>query len=181
MNKPINNLCVLVLLFIITACQSPEARAPISRSSGSYIKEMAQRNKALTQKEQKLIMQYIEADSLHDYQDSKNGFWYTYDIKSELDTVTPKFGDRVFYTYNVRSFSGDTIYSAEALQPQNYLMDKETLFSGLRQGLKLMKTGEKVTFLFLSQKAYGFYGDKNKIGSNIPLICNVTLDSIQQQ
>jgi gliding motility-associated peptidyl-prolyl isomerase len=113
MNKPITNLCVLVLLFIITACQSPEARAPISRSSGSYIKEMAQRNKALTQKEQKLIMQYIEADSLHNYQDSKNGFWYTYDIKSELDTITPKFGDRVFYTYNVRSFNGDTIYSAE--------------------------------------------------------------------
>ena len=57
-------------------------------------------------------MQYIEADSLHDYQDSKNGFWYTYDIKSELDTITPKFGDRVFYTYNVRSFSG-TLYTPQ--------------------------------------------------------------------
>ena len=57
-------------------------------------------------------------------------------------------------------------------------MDKQELFTGLREGLKLMKTGETVTFLFPSQKAYGYYGDNNKIGSNTPLICEVTVKSI---
>ena len=60
-------------------------------------------------------------------------------------------------------------------------MDKEIIFKGLREGLKIMKEGENVTFLFPSEKAYGYYGDQNKIKSNIPLICNVRLDSIQQQ
>ena len=46
------------------------------------------------------------------------------------------------------------------LRTQNYVMDKEELFTGLREGLKLMKPGEIVTFLFPSQKAYGYYGDK---------------------
>jgi FKBP-type peptidyl-prolyl cis-trans isomerase len=59
-------------------------------------------------------------------------------------------------------------------------MDKQELFTGLREGLKLMKTGETVTFLFPSQKAYGYYGDQNKIGSNMPLICEVTVLAIKE-
>ncbi|MDC0957872.1 gliding motility-associated peptidyl-prolyl isomerase GldI, partial [Flavobacteriaceae bacterium] len=32
--------------------------------------------------------------------------------------------------------------------------------------------------LFPSQKAFGFYGDDNKIGPNTPLICSITLNLI---
>ena len=59
-------------------------------------------------------------------------------------------------------------------------MDKEELFQGLREGLKLMKAGEEVTFIFPSQKAFGYYGDGNKIGTNVPLIVNVNLKTITQ-
>jgi hypothetical protein len=41
-----------------------------------------------------------------------------------------------------------------------------------------MKEGEVVTFLFPSHKAFGYYGDKNKIGANIPIITTVSLYSI---
>ena len=59
-------------------------------------------------------------------------------------------------------------------------MDKEELFTGLREGLKLMKPTESVTFIFPSQKAFGYYSDDNKIGTNITLICEVTLNTITQ-
>mgnify|MGYP003656434644 FL=1 len=58
-------------------------------------------------------------------------------------------------------------------------MDQQELFTGLREGLKLMQAGETVTFLFPSHKAYGYYGDENKIGTNIPLVCKVTVNSIK--
>ena len=38
-----------------------------------------------------------------------------------------------------------------------------------------MKEGEVVTFIFPSQKAYGYYGDNDQIGRNEPLICEVSL------
>jgi len=57
-------------------------------------------------------------------------------------------------------------------------MEQEELFSGLREGLKLMKTGETITFLFPSQKAFGYYGDDNKIGINMPIVCEVTVNLI---
>jgi len=60
-------------------------------------------------------------------------------------------------------------------------MDQEEIFSGLREGLKLMKAGETITFLFPSDKAYGYYGDENKIGANISIICTVTINSITQK
>ena len=63
---------------------------------------------------------------------------------------------------------------------QNYIIDKEELFTGLREGLKLMKPSERVTFIFPSQVAYGYYGDNNRIGTNVPLICEVVLNEITQ-
>ena len=50
---------------------------------------------------------------------------------------------------------------------------------GLRDGIKLMKKGETITFLFPSHMAYGYHGDDKKIGTNEPLICTVTLNDIK--
>ncbi len=47
--------------------------------------------------------------------------------------------------------------------------------------LSAAQAGETVTFLFPSLKAYGYYGDTNKIGTNVPLICNVTINTITQK
>ena len=44
-----------------------------------------------------------------------------------------------------------------------------------------MKVGETVTFLFPSYQAFGYYGDDDKIGTNIPLQSKVTLHNIIQQ
>ena len=52
---------------------------------------------------------------------------------------------------------------------------------GLRDGIKLMKKGETITFLFPSHMAYGYHGDNEKIQSNEPLICTVRLNDIKPE
>ena len=79
------------------------------------------------------------------------------------------------YTHSLKTLDGQVIYSLNESEIKTYYIDQQELFSGLRQGLKLMKNGEAITFLFPSQKAYGYYGDNDKIGSNVPLICEVSL------
>ena len=61
---------------------------------------------------------------------------------------------------------------------KTYFVDQEELFSGLREGIKVMRKGEKITFIFPSQMAYGYYGDDNKIDANTPLICEVIVRDI---
>lgn len=176
----IKSITLIVLICLTFGCKSPEAREPISTTSGSFIKESAERNIKLKQKEQERILEIINAHPENEYIASKSGFWYYYNTKIEQDSITAKFGDIVNFNYNVKDLNGNEIYSFEEIPIQNYKMDQEELFTGLREGLKLMKAGETVTFLFPSQKAYGYYGDSKKIGTNIPLMCEVTLNSITQ-
>lgn len=174
---------LIAVLFILTlfGCKSPEARYPITQSSGSFIKASAERNIRLNAKEDKRIKSVIAEQSDQDYLASENGFYYTYLIKNENDTITPQFGDLVNFNYEIKDLNGNTIYSEEELQTQSYAMDQQEIFTGLREGLKLMKAGETVTFLFPSQMAYGYYGDENKIGTNVPLMCKVKVNSINKK
>ncbi|MEP1489216.1 MAG: gliding motility-associated peptidyl-prolyl isomerase GldI [Algibacter sp.] len=171
----------LAIILLFLSCKTPEARKPISVKTGSFIDASVERNKKLYALEQVHIEKLMTDKKNNEYIASKSGFWYYYNTKIEADSLNmPTFGDIVNYNYNIKALDGSLIYSKEELKTQNYAMDKEEIFTGLREGLKLMKTGETVTFLFPSQKAYGYYGDENKIGSNTPLICQVTVNSITQ-
>lgn len=176
MNKII---LLIILMFIIVSCKSPEARRPISVKTGSFIDTSVARDKALNEREKTQILELIAQRSKQDYLASESGFWYYYITKIESDSIRkPNFGDIVNFDYNVKTLNGNTIYSKQDLGTQLYAMDQAELFTGLREGLKLMKAGETATFLFPSQKAFGYYGDSNKIGSSVPLICEVTINSI---
>lgn len=174
---------IILLGVLFFGCKTPEARKPVAQNSGSFINESIQRNKKLVAKEEAQILEIIERDSDREYITSENGFWYYYNKSStdSLNTITPEFGDVVEFDYSIKSLDGQNIYAEGELPRRNYAIDKEELFGGLREGIKLMKEGEVVTFIFPSHKAFGYYGDKNKIGTNIPIITKVTLHSITQE
>ncbi len=174
-----NKLLILCFAFLFFAnCKSPEARKPVSVNSGTFMEASVKRNKALHEKQKNLFETYMGERSDVDFITSANGFWYYYNSEKSTDTITAHFGDIVNFDFDIKTINGETIYSRESLKTRNYAMDQEKLFSGLREGLKLMSAGETVTFLFPSQKAFGYYGDTDKIGTNIPIICNVTVNSI---
>lgn len=174
-------LTIIVVILTVVSCKSPEARRPLSVKTGSFIDASVERNKKLNAKEQASIEKLL-SDQERDYKASQSGFWYYYINKVDIDSLkTPEYGDIVNFNYDVKTLKGSVIYSKEELKTQSYAMDRQELFTGLREGLKLMKAGETVTFLFPSQKAYGYYGDQNKIGTNTPLICEVTVNSITEK
>lgn len=177
MIKPI---IIILLLSLTLGCKSPEARQPVSTKSGSFIKESAERNIKLNQEEQKRILAIIKNHPDIEYIASESGFWYFYNTRVEQDSITAHFGDIINFNYNIKDLNENVIYSFEEIPTQNYNMDQEELFTGLREGLKLMKAGETITFLFPSQKAFGYYGDTKKIGTNVPIISQVTVNSITQ-
>jgi gliding motility-associated peptidyl-prolyl isomerase len=185
MNLPMHLRSVLYLLiafFALASCKAPEARRPVQQSSGSFIKESAQRNKKIYQKEEQRIAKLMAANPETDYLASESGFWYHYNVKDSLDVPTPAFGDIVTFTYDVRKLDGTMILSEVDNGLQTYKIDQsnQDLISGLRDAVKLMKVGEQVTFLFPSYKAFGYYGIENKLGTNVPIQSTVTLRSIQQ-
>lgn len=171
-------ITILLASLLLAACKSPEARRPISSNSGSFIDASVERNIKLNEREQAYIKKIMSENPEEEYIASENGFWYYYNVKQADSLISPDFGDIVNFNYNIKTLNNEVIYTTEDLKTQNYVMDKQELFSGLREGLKLMKSGETVTFMFPSQKAFGYYGDENKIGTNVPLKCEVSVNSI---
>ena len=168
------SLFFLIICLSIVSCKPSEARHPISNNSGTFIDASIERNKQLNNREYSLIKTFIE-NSEKTFKSTEYGFWYAYNTKIETNTQTPKFGDLVQYSYGLKTLEGQVIYPTKELEIRSYYIDQQELFSGLREGLKLMKEGESITFIFPSQKAYGYYGDQKNIGSNVPLVCDVTL------
>ena len=169
----------LLLGILIAACSNQQAREPINRSSGTFMKESIERNKKLVANEESQIDSIIKSNPSVKYLTSDKGFWYHYETEVTADTITPKRGDIAYFDYDVKDIGGNLIYSETEIRPQEYYVDKENIMMGLRYGIKLMNKGEKVTFLFPSHVAYGYHGDNKKIGTNEPLVCTVTLNDIK--
>lgn len=171
---------LILLVFSLASCGSPEPRRPVKVKSGSF-NASVERSKKLLALEEGMMNTLMAKDSLREYEHSAAGAWYYYEQKNEAATYTPQPDDLVTLTYNVMSFSNDTIYSGEEIGILKYKVDKQELFPGLRNSIKLLKEMETATFLFPSSLAYGYHGDNNKIGINVPIKSTITLLKIEKQ
>lgn len=164
----------------MVSCGNPAPRKPILRKTSTFLKESVRFNKTMNENEEKAFAAFMENDSLTKYISSPNGFWYTFNQKKS-NSYLPQIGDQVFYTFAVYNVNNIIIYDDEEIGEQTYIIDKQEIVEGLRNGLKLMGAGEVVTFLFPSHKVYGYIGDDNKIGINQPLIYKVKLIKINRK
>lgn len=178
-----NKLGILVLLLtVFCSCSTPTARKPVQQKSGSFIDASVERNIKLLEDEKKDIIAYMDANPQQQYSTSNSGFWYYYNVKDSTTMVLPKFGDRVVFSYDIKDFENNIIVSKEENGIQDYIVDQsnQDLISGIRDGIKLMREGESVTFLLPSYKAFGYYGYKDKIGANEALQTTVTIKKIER-
>lgn len=174
---------IVIIVFVFDNCRKPqEARRPVSYTKNDFIKESIERNKKLYATEEQKIDSTIKSQTKSKFISSKKGFWYSYEIENKKDTLRPQKGDIAFFDYEIKDLDGNIIYAKEELSPKKYHIDKEQeIISGLRNGIKLMRKGEKINFLFPSHLAYGYRGDAQKIGANQPIICTVTLTNFSSE
>jgi gliding motility-associated peptidyl-prolyl isomerase len=171
-------LLLLSIVFLIS-CAHPKPRKPITHTGRVDMSESIAFNKRLFQLEKEAFERIMQQDSIHTYINSKYGFWYAYEVENTQDTIKPVTGDRVVFSYDVTGIDGQVIYTKEELGNKTYLVDQQDFMQGIQEGIKFMNVNEKVIFLLPSQKAYAYYGDENKIGTNTPLIVNVELLEIK--
>ena len=129
-------LAVLVVAIFI-GCQGPEPRRPVEVKTGSFFKESIERTKKLLAEEEKTIQAIIAKDTANEYVSSPNGFWYYYESKNDTATYLPRTGDQILFSYNLMTLDNDTIYSASDIGPTSHVIDKQQLFPGLQNAVKL--------------------------------------------
>ncbi len=173
---------IIFLLFLIflTQCGGPEPRRPVEVKSGSFFKTSVERNKELLAEEEKMIENIMNSDSIHQYYSTDFGAWYYYTDRISEDLSLPAEDDLVTMEYDIMSLSNDTIYSRQEIGTIVYRVDREELFPGLRMSVKLLKQGETATFLYPSHLAFGYHGDEDRIGPNVPLKSTISILKLEQ-
>ena len=166
---------LILILMLFVGCEEPKPRKPVQVKSKSFYKESIARSKKLLAQEQKLIQNIIKKDSTREYFNSPYGFSYFYEVENQSGTYQLKTDDEVVFTYTMMNMNNDTIYTAEEIGIVQHAIDKSQLFPGLRNGIKLMKELDKITFLFPSSQGHGYKGDGDKIGPSTPLKTSVQL------
>lgn len=171
---------VIFLIFFLGTCknQKQSAREPIDHQKTKIDTQSISNNIHLNQIEEKYIKKMIEQDSLNQYYNQGQGFWFHYIQKNDTATYKPVESDRVVLTYEIRDLSDNIIYSFDEIGEKTYIVDKENIFRGFREAVKLLKEGEEALFLLPSNAAYGYHGDEKRIGHNIPLKLHLKIKKI---
>ncbi len=154
------------------------ARKPKQQGKQLFYNELIKKNKRLNAAEKQKLEFFIAKDTMNSYLTSTKGYWYFYQEKDSLATVTPETNDQIEIEFDIRNIANEIIYKS---QKRNYKVDKEDFIPALQDGVKKMKIGETITFLIPSYSAFGVSGDGNKIGVNQSLISTVTLHNINKK
>ena len=164
--KIVGLFAVIVLLI---SCQNPKPRAPLNKKKSTFLISSAARNKRLFEEEELLLVQSAKNDSLHEFEKSSSGFLYAYEKKAAASVSLPKKGEKILFRYQIEDLEQNIIYDKNTLGIVEYSLDQEELLPALRLGLRMMKSGEVVVFLFPSYLCYSYQGDGDKVGVNQPL------------
>ncbi|MFA7446138.1 MAG: gliding motility-associated peptidyl-prolyl isomerase GldI, partial [Flavobacteriaceae bacterium] len=127
----------LLLGISLTGCaERQEARQPVSRSSGSFLKKSIEISKELIASEEALFESVMKENPQTEYLTSQKGYWYVYLKKSQTEDYLPQAGDLVYFDSEITDIQGDTIYATGELETREYMIDKEEIIIGLRDGIK---------------------------------------------
>lgn len=158
----------LLATFNYSCSKRVEARKPITIATSSTFEQSIENNKKRYAAEEQAIETIIK-NLEQEFDRSADGFYYKFVKKDSIAGKQPTFGDRVTFEYDVVALNGDTIYKKDELSPITKSLDQEYgVFKGMRAALKLMNTNEEMIVYFPSYSAYGYYGDNNRIGANVP-------------
>ncbi len=160
---------LLLILSFLFSCNQPEPRAPLNKKQNSFLINSAARNKRLLETEEQLLLNSADKDSLLRFEKSASGFLYAYKVKALQTLPLPKKGTPILFSYQIEDLEQNMIYDKQTLGVVEYSLDQEEILPALRLGLRMMKAGEVVVFLFPSYLCYSYQGDGDKIGVNQPL------------
>tara|TARA_B100000809_G_scaffold263627_1_gene317324 strand:+ start:10508 stop:11041 length:534 start_codon:yes stop_codon:yes gene_type:complete len=172
------NSFFFLMCVLLVSCNESKVRRPVNHGSVSALEKTVIVNKMLFAKEEKQMQVYMNLDSTQTYINSEKGFWYTY-ISKKSKGARPVKGNKVVFEQDIVALDGTVLYAKNKLGLQNYFVDKEHVIKGVKEGIKLMREGEEVKFLFSSFVAYRMNGDSEHIiESNEPIISIIKLIKI---
>lgn len=172
-------LLIIFLMMAIAGCKNKVVQYPVDYDDDrqKFMQFSQNLNKEILKMEQEMIDSYVDSLDLN-FTKTQYGFWIS--NSGELKESMARSGDRVVYQYRIDDFEGNRIYSKSENGVQDIVVGKSEMPRGLQTAIRMIEEGDSAMVLMPSVLAYGVYGDRDKIGSNEPLIFTLFIENIQK-
>lgn len=175
---------VITILSLITiSCNrtaknnAEEESIPYTKAKNAYKKELLEWNKKLVEVDNDVISKFIERRRWKMDVTETGLYWQIY---KKTDGKKAQGGDIAEFSYTTSLLNGEVLYSSEKSGNRTLNLDHNQEESGLNEGIKMMKVGEKARFILPPHLAFGITGDGYKVPIYSILVFDVELLSLTQ-
>lgn len=110
---------------------------------------------------------------------TETGTGLRYIVMKAGDGSIPQPGQDAKVKYKISLLDGTVCYETGKDELDVFRVDKSEMESGIHEGIKLMKIGEKAKLIFPSHLAHGLIGDLKKIPPLSPLVVDIELIEVE--
>jgi len=179
----INILIIGVFYSLVSGCNSNNSDLVVNvyKNENVYqnIKEpLIKINKNTIRNEEQEINDYIARHHYKNIKITGTGLRYLIYEKGN-DKKKVENNAIVKLNYTVGFLNGNACYSSSIDGPLVFQIGKAQVESGLEEGIKMLKEGDKAIFIIPYLLAYGMIGDGDRIPAGATLVYNVELIEIK--
>lgn len=171
MPRTVYGFLIFFLLFTQHSCNSPkqENNKP---DTAAMEENLMRANTILLDAEDQEIRDFIDR---HGWDMKETGSGLRYMIYQEGDGEKAQKDKVAIFHYSLRLITGDLIYSSQESGMAEFRLGRGGVESGLEEGFKLLRVGDKARFILPSHLAHGVPGDGAKIPRRATLIYDIEL------
>lgn len=129
-------------------------------------------NKTVAEIEKEQIDAYIHR---HNWEMTETGTGLRYMIYQKGYGAQAKESMIAVISYEVSLLNGDVCYSSKEKGPEEFLIGRDDVESGLHEGITYLHVGDKAKLILPSHLAHGLLGDLEKIPPRSTIIYDVEL------
>lgn len=151
-----NKLLVLIVSCLLLSCKEQAPKdIPWSKEQSIEL------NAAWAEDEEFHIEQYLKRRPNWKMQETGTGLRYMIFQQGDGDSAIRGYYAKV--DYKISLLTEEVLYSSSQSGPTSFKIDHSEVESGLQEGIKKMRVGDKGIFIVPSHLAHGLLGDMDKI------------------
>lgn len=163
----------LVILSSMSSCNRDTQQHPEKvENPEQYNDQLVNVNKTMVENESIEIENYIKR---HNWKMQSTGTGLRYLIYYQGSGDSAKTGKHAVMKYSVSLLDGTECYNSEKKGLKEFLIGKGGVESGLEEGIKLMRVGDKAKLILPPHLAFGLTGDDDKIPARATLVYDLEL------
>lgn len=158
------------LSLILVACSTEEEKAP----EINWTKEKSTKlNENLALEEDLRIQMYLDSKPKWKMEKTGSGLRYWIYKNGTGDQATSGLIAQV--RYSIEGIDGTTFHATPAGEMESFLIDKSQIETGIQEGIKYMRIGDKAKMIVPAHLAHGLVGDFEKIPPLTTLVIDLEL------